>query len=433
MSPGGRIRAVRDRKFHMTGHVFSNSCRDLRLSLARMTTSSVADHWLESPLGAAVLALETRLLQDELADVVGFELLQIGRWGDPAQPLRGGAHAAPTVASRPTRRARAQSVPHYDALPIATSSVEAVLLPHTLEHAPRPHELLREVDRVLVGEGNLVICAFNPLGHLGRPAPLRFERPVPAARGAPDERTTARATGCSLLGFEVVVCAALPVRAALGAAHVRPARGQLARAPRTDASRRRWRAPTCSRRASACARSRRSGPAWTQRAGARRQRAGTHHETGRVSVEVDRLHGRRLQGQPGPGRLGCAARSRASTERELYGGEPLTTNNRMELTAAIEALAALKRRCRVQLYTDSQYVRQRHHRVAAAVEEARLEDGRHASRSRMPTSGCCSKQQIATPRGALALGQGPRRASGQRARGRAREPRHRRDGTVAAG
>ena len=46
-----------------------------------MTANPVADRWLESPLGAGVFALETRLLQDELADVVGFELLQIGRWG----------------------------------------------------------------------------------------------------------------------------------------------------------------------------------------------------------------------------------------------------------------------------------------------------------------------------------------------------------------
>ena len=45
-------------------------------------------------------------------------------------------------------------------------------------------------------------------------------------------------------------------------------------------------------------------------------------------------------------------------ERELHGGELATTNNRMELTAAIRALEALKRRCQVALYTDSQYVRQ---------------------------------------------------------------------------
>ena len=62
------------------------------------------------------------------------------------------------------------------------------------------------------------------------------------------------------------------------------------------------------------------------------------------------------RGNPGPGGWGAWLVS-GSHERELWGGEAHTTNNRMELTAAIEALAALKRHCRVQLYTDSQYVR----------------------------------------------------------------------------
>jgi ribonuclease HI len=62
------------------------------------------------------------------------------------------------------------------------------------------------------------------------------------------------------------------------------------------------------------------------------------------------------RGNPGPG--GWAALIRmGARERELSGGEPLTTNNRMELLAAIEALKALKRPCRVRLTTDSNYVR----------------------------------------------------------------------------
>jgi ribonuclease HI len=62
------------------------------------------------------------------------------------------------------------------------------------------------------------------------------------------------------------------------------------------------------------------------------------------------------RGNPGPGGWGAILRS-GEHERELKGSEPLTTNNRMELTAAIRALAALKRGCDVVLYTDSQYVR----------------------------------------------------------------------------
>jgi ribonuclease HI len=61
------------------------------------------------------------------------------------------------------------------------------------------------------------------------------------------------------------------------------------------------------------------------------------------------------RGNPGPGGWGALLRSNGA-EKELHGGEAATTNNRMELTAVIRALEALKRRSRVRLYTDSQYV-----------------------------------------------------------------------------
>lgn len=62
--------------------------------------------------------------------------------------------------------------------------------------------------------------------------------------------------------------------------------------------------------------------------------------------------------KPNPGPGGWAALLRLSGhERELTGAEPATTNNRMELTAAAEALEALKRPCRVRLHTDSEYLR----------------------------------------------------------------------------
>ena len=63
------------------------------------------------------------------------------------------------------------------------------------------------------------------------------------------------------------------------------------------------------------------------------------------------------RGNPGPGGWGVILRS-GSYEKELFGGEQSTTNNRMELRAAIEGLAALKRPSRVTVTTDSQYVRQ---------------------------------------------------------------------------
>jgi ribonuclease HI len=62
------------------------------------------------------------------------------------------------------------------------------------------------------------------------------------------------------------------------------------------------------------------------------------------------------RGNPGPGGWGAVLQTGQGHEKELWGGEPLTTNNRMELMAAIQALEVLKRPCRVDLHTDSKYV-----------------------------------------------------------------------------
>ena len=76
-----------------------------------------------------------------------------------------------------------------------------------------------------------------------------------------------------------------------------------------------------------------------------------------MSVDVEIYTDGACRGNPGPGGWGALLRA-GGRERELHGGEAATTNNRMELTAAIRALEALKRPCSVALYTDSQYVRQ---------------------------------------------------------------------------
>jgi len=72
--------------------------------------------------------------------------------------------------------------------------------------------------------------------------------------------------------------------------------------------------------------------------------------------EVEAFTDGACRGNPGPGGWGVLLRY-GDHERELHGGEDLTTNNRMELMAAIQALEALNRRCRVAITTDSQYVR----------------------------------------------------------------------------
>jgi len=73
-------------------------------------------------------------------------------------------------------------------------------------------------------------------------------------------------------------------------------------------------------------------------------------------AEVQAFTDGACRGNPGPGGWGVVLRSGAR-EKELWGGDLATTNNRMELTAAIEALKALSKPCRVAVYTDSTYVR----------------------------------------------------------------------------
>ena len=74
-------------------------------------------------------------------------------------------------------------------------------------------------------------------------------------------------------------------------------------------------------------------------------------------VDIEIFTDGACRGNPGPGGWGVILRS-GSHEKELFGGEQSTTNNRMELRAAIEGLTALKRPSRVTVTTDSQYVRQ---------------------------------------------------------------------------
>jgi ribonuclease HI len=76
----------------------------------------------------------------------------------------------------------------------------------------------------------------------------------------------------------------------------------------------------------------------------------------RAAAEVEIFTDGACSGNPGPGGWGAILRY-GDVEKELAGGEPGTTNNRMELMAAIAGLEALKRPCKIRLYTDSQYLR----------------------------------------------------------------------------
>ena len=117
--------------------------------------------WLEGALGHHVLREEAAVVRNALDDVFGFEFLQVGSFG-PGGALLAGARMPHTMLVSPHPQAGTTLCAPLDMLPFASDSIDAVLLPHTLELAADPYAVLREAERVLCAEGCLLICGFNP-------------------------------------------------------------------------------------------------------------------------------------------------------------------------------------------------------------------------------------------------------------------------------
>lgn len=120
--------------------------------------------WFETPPGRYLMAWEKAEIDRVVADIFGFHALQLGlpeidalaanrmphRWLALQEPARAGAGARPSL------------VTDFAALPFEEASLDLVVLPHSLELNIDPHATLREVERVLVPEGKVVISCFNP-------------------------------------------------------------------------------------------------------------------------------------------------------------------------------------------------------------------------------------------------------------------------------
>lgn len=126
-------------------------------SMVNEAPARSGEHWLQTPLGAYLLDRLGSHLDRVVADLFGYHAVQVGL--PQADLLR---------ASRMTLRARvAPEAPadlraQPEALPIASQVVDLVVLPHVLEFSARPHAILREVERVLIPEGRLLVAGINP-------------------------------------------------------------------------------------------------------------------------------------------------------------------------------------------------------------------------------------------------------------------------------
>lgn len=115
--------------------------------------------WLASPRGSRLLALERQELARVLPEVFGRHVLQIGSWGRDGVLLASAETLHRAVLA--TVAGDGAAVIDPEQLPLPEKSVDAVLLPHTLEFAHSPHNVLREASRVLSDRGRLFVLGFN--------------------------------------------------------------------------------------------------------------------------------------------------------------------------------------------------------------------------------------------------------------------------------
>jgi hypothetical protein len=164
--------------------------------------TSALTAWWEGSLGKALLAAESELLGEALEDVFGWQLLQLGAWGSGKELLASSRTRQKTVLTAPGFPSGADIIGRPSQLPITSDSIDAVLLPHTLEFATDPYAIVREVDRVLVGEGQLLVLGFRPLSVWGLRARWSRNGFPPGLRRVVSDRLLRE--WLVLLGYEVV-------------------------------------------------------------------------------------------------------------------------------------------------------------------------------------------------------------------------------------
>lgn len=113
--------------------------------------------WFETSLGQYLLEREQNHFDEAVADVFGYNAMQIGF---PQYDFLRANRMPLQFCAGTEESAAVRASPEF--LPIETNSIDLVLLPHVLEFSSNPHQILREVQRVLMPEGHVIVCGFNP-------------------------------------------------------------------------------------------------------------------------------------------------------------------------------------------------------------------------------------------------------------------------------
>ncbi len=128
--------------------------------------SHLAKDWLQTPLGEVLLQQEARVVEEALDGIFGEQCLQLGMWGDKRTFMRFTRTQRCSLIAE-SALGEPSAIGDLHRLPVESDSVDAILLPHTLDFSDRPHAVLREVDRVLRANGHIVILGFKPGGLWG--------------------------------------------------------------------------------------------------------------------------------------------------------------------------------------------------------------------------------------------------------------------------
>jgi len=136
--------------------------------------------WLTTPLGEALVRQEGRVIEEAFDGIFGEQCLQLGLWGKANTFLKHARTQRGCLIDEAAGKDGPSAIGQLHRLPIASDSVDCVLLPHVLDYSDRPHAILREVDRVLTSHGHLAILGFKTGGLWG------VRRLIPGA-GLPPE------------------------------------------------------------------------------------------------------------------------------------------------------------------------------------------------------------------------------------------------------
>lgn len=169
------------------------------------------NEWFITPQGGYVLVREQKFFDHALSDMFGYNALQLGL---PEHDFLRGSRMPLRFCGADQAGAAVRM--SGDELPLECDSLDLVLLPHTLEFAEHPHQILREVERVLMPEGNLIISGFNPRSLWGMKKTVRgLRKTLGGLRRVVDSKPDYPWSGnfialprlkdwLALLGFEVV-------------------------------------------------------------------------------------------------------------------------------------------------------------------------------------------------------------------------------------